>query len=242
MKYINFKIMMICLIVYCAGCTSTPPARIIGEQYVIVDEPDRAKNAILILSRFEACNEKQEGCKKETIKTNQFQELYEPCIAKGIKKTSPQSKLIRYSERKDYTNLSEFLSNLDSENEIKFINSLNQVNKPDLDYMIIITAKKWSSDPDYRLGENIRALGIGVDSHWINYAKIEALIYSIKEQQLAAKITSYLTAGAYNSFGTVLFVLPFVHGSSPNVEKPNCIDMGEALGRFLSGQGNSFVE
>ena len=68
------------------------------------------------------------------------------------------------------------------------------------------------------------------------------MLRSNSTSRLAGNLSAKLGKDAFWVL-PVFLVIPLVPiGSSPNVERESCIELGDALGRFLEGAGNDHLE
>jgi hypothetical protein len=232
------------------GCGSTD-TRIDGRQFVEVPNPDAGKHVVFAMRIQQSCGATDSDCQGAAEQLGELQKKLESCLDRGLRATSAKSRLIYDWDASDdwYLHL--------GEKQPVMITGYDKKGKPiRVDYLVTIgvdarDSRKQSVAETDELEDALDALLFGgsadvpmwgVGQEWTISARMEGKVYEPASGVLAAELTAKLTKDAFwmvPVFGIV--PLPPV-GWVPNVDMTSCREMGKAVGRFLSGAGNNFLE
>ena len=227
---------------------STSDTQIDGTQYAYVN-PEHEKRIALLLASYESCDERDQSCSAQEQLLSELQVDFERCIARGIKKTASNVVLVQGSAWADGTT-KQLLEEALLRPNPQLAGGLKDLQANSLDYIVSLTvANNRSANRAMLEGGGDAGGGILlVGQEWTRSAELQTRIFSATSGYLVGELRADLTSDS-GWFVPILLVVPIPVlipmppvGRSGNVESASCVEMGEALGRFFSGAGNSYVD
>ena len=228
------------------GC-STSDTHIDGTQYAYVD-PENEKRIALLLASYESCDERDQSCSAKKQLFAELQVDFERCIARGLKKTASNVALVEGSAWAD-GNTKLLLEDVLLETNPQLAHGLEELQAYSLDYVVGLTVanNRSANRPMVEGGGDAGGGILLVGQEWTRSAELQARIFSATSGNLVGHLRADLSSDS-GWFVPILLVVPIPvpiplppAGRSGNVESASCVEMGEALGRFFSGAGNSYV-
>lgn len=252
MKSMN---LLVCLTVLLINACSPTPVRIDGTQYELI-EPEANNSSIgLILSGYSKCDAGYD-CEVDEKMTKQ-RRIFDRCLEKGMKKTSPKSKF-----RKDLYGLlttakasaNEAVEQIEDDATVNKLNLKSLVEK-EVDYVAYLDVR--SNEYGEKMGVEFPAASGGgqsgalllppvipwaIGESWTESAYLYTAIYNTKTGTKSAEITAAINEEGFWMLPVITIIPLLPVGYSPNVEDTTCVAIGEAIGRFMNGDGNVLVK
>jgi hypothetical protein len=231
---------------FLAACSAND-TRIDGHQYAQID-PDNEKRVALLLASHVSCDERDQSCTDPQGALAELQAHIEGCIARGLKNVASNVTLV---ERHAWANSGTTVS-LDEvliTDEHRQLVGHQELQAHELDYVVRlgVTSNRSSNRLLMEGGGDSGGGILLVGQEWTKTTQINAGIFSVNTGALVGELHADLSAES-GWFVPVLLIVPVPvpvplppAGWSGRVESNSCVEMGEALGRFFSGAGNSYV-
>ena len=213
-----------------SGCSNGGVSRIDGAQYLPVDTSGETRVALL---RGFGHN--------EPYKTRNAYKDFENCIRRGLREVKSRANLVRWekwSASEDYAKFDHILwlpRQFELTDEARVL-----ISGLDVHYLVKVGVA--SSTTRRRPAFHYQSQAFGAGQSWTETAKMQALIYETASGKLSGELSASLSEAGYWQIMMAWGFIPVPLAYSPNVERGACETLGNALGRYFNGVGNSHIE